>query len=548
MRTSTYLVALLAAVTSAVPHYGSDHSSSDKSPLITDRLRHLKAEKCGTTTGSLCGCKLLSLLSPANVHFPGSATYTSEQASYWSATARLAPRCIFTPSTAKEVSAGVQVATICKSEFAMRGGGHMPVVGASSSEGGILFGLTKLNQIALSPQGKSVHVGPGNRWGAVYTYLAKTGLYSLGGRLSTVGVPGLLLGGGINFFTNKYGFAMDNVVSFEVVLADGRIVVATGSNQYKDLFWALKGGSGQFGIVTDFELKTYKIPKVWSGMSLFGAAPTDPVFDKFLSAISNFANSGYTRKGAGIITQMQYISQGPDAPPFVGGFAALMHEGTEKSPAIFKEFDQIPWLKEIGSGLPLGIPYNVTDPVYLSDAMASQQEPVDRHTFHVQSSLATPGALKIVHSTFFGLLPKLLASVPSTSLAGATMQPIPCSAIAVGKSDPANLKGNSFGLKQGENQFWYDIVVSWGNPAEDAAAEAWTTELGNTLVAAFKKEGLMTNDGRGFQYLNDAQGNQDVFATYGPKELKKLRQIREKYDAHGKVFGKKGLAKGGFKF
>ena len=101
-------------------------------------------------------------------------------------------------------------------------------------------------------------------WGEVYSYLAHYDLTVPGGRLGPVGVPGLLLAGGVNFFGNQVGFSCNSVINYEVVLANGDVVQAN-KNTNSDLFWALKGGSSNFGIVTRFDLETIKSTKVWAG-------------------------------------------------------------------------------------------------------------------------------------------------------------------------------------------------------------------------------------------------------------------------------------------
>jgi hypothetical protein len=92
----------------------------------------------------------------------------------------------------------------------------MPIPGYANIDGGILVGLTDLNRITLSSDKSYVSVGPGRRWEEVYNFLEPYGLVVLGGRVGIVGVPGLLLGGGISFYSNQYGFASDNVIAFEV--------------------------------------------------------------------------------------------------------------------------------------------------------------------------------------------------------------------------------------------------------------------------------------------------------------------------------------------
>lgn len=135
---------------------------------------------------------------------------------FWTPTDYLSPACVFTPNTTIQVSVAVITLTAFNTAFAVRGGGHMPIPGYANIIGGVLIGLTDLNQVQLSTDKSYVSVGPGRRWEEVYGYLEPYGLVTLGGRVGIVGVPGLLLGGGISFYSNQHGFASDNVIAFEV--------------------------------------------------------------------------------------------------------------------------------------------------------------------------------------------------------------------------------------------------------------------------------------------------------------------------------------------
>lgn len=106
--------------------------------------------------------------------------------------------------------------------------------------------MTNLNEVAISTDLSTVSAGAGLGWISVYSALEKYGLYAIGGRYKSIGVAGLTLGGGLNYFAAKYGFTMDNVVSFEVVIASGDIVNASATEK-PDLFWALKGSGSNFG-------------------------------------------------------------------------------------------------------------------------------------------------------------------------------------------------------------------------------------------------------------------------------------------------------------
>lgn len=135
---------------------------------------------------------------------------------YWSATNFNGPACVFVPKDAKQVSLAVVTMTLTLSKFAVRGGGHMPIAGYNGIDHtGILLSASNLTSLALSADKATVSVGPGNRWGDVYSYLAPSSLAAVGGRVGHVGVPGLLLGGGISFHSSQKGFASDNVVKYQ---------------------------------------------------------------------------------------------------------------------------------------------------------------------------------------------------------------------------------------------------------------------------------------------------------------------------------------------
>jgi FAD/FMN-containing dehydrogenase len=115
------------------------------------------------------------------------------------------------------MSFAVQTLVQAQTPFAVRGGGHMPIAGSANiNSTGVLLSSSNLTDLILSADNSTITVGPGNRWGAVYDALEPTGRAIVGGRLGVVGVPGFLLGGGISFFGNEYGWASANIARFEV--------------------------------------------------------------------------------------------------------------------------------------------------------------------------------------------------------------------------------------------------------------------------------------------------------------------------------------------
>lgn len=226
--------------------------------------------------GIPCGCPALAQLLHANTFYPGDATYEYEVGHFWSNTQILKPACVVRPTSTEDVSAVIKTSRLTGTKFAIRAGGHMPVRGANSVDDGILMVMSNLTSIAIAPDRASVDVGPGLTWSDVYAYLIDFERTAVGGRISPIGVPGLVLGGGISLHGNQYGWAADNVLEYEVVLANGEVAIANETSN-NDLFWALKGGGPNFGIVTNFKLRAIPSTKVLAGIYTMAGAEIEPL-------------------------------------------------------------------------------------------------------------------------------------------------------------------------------------------------------------------------------------------------------------------------------
>ncbi|KAF5010514.1 hypothetical protein FDECE_3331 [Fusarium decemcellulare] len=167
-------------------------------------------------------------------------------------------RFIAFPKSAQDVSTAVVFATKFNLKIAIKCGGHH-ASGSNSVEDGLVIDLGDLKYVHVNEKNNSVNVAGGSVWGDVYPVLRDHGIVCVGGGVHDVGVGGHLTGGGFGPLTHKFGMACDNVLSVKVVLADGRIVVANEEENH-DLFWAIKGGSSQFGVVTEFTLRTFPDP------------------------------------------------------------------------------------------------------------------------------------------------------------------------------------------------------------------------------------------------------------------------------------------------
>ena len=146
----------------------------------------------------------------------------------------------------------------------VRGGGHS-VAGHGVCDGGMMIDLSLMKGVEVDAKNRVAKAGPGLRLGEFITETEKSGLVSPTGTVSDTGLAGLTLGGGYGYLSGKYGMALDNLLSAEVVTADERVLMAS-ADEHADLYWALRGGSGNFGIVTSFELKLHPVTQVLGGM------------------------------------------------------------------------------------------------------------------------------------------------------------------------------------------------------------------------------------------------------------------------------------------
>lgn len=209
----------------------------------------------------------------------------------------------------------------------------------------MLLALSHLDSVEYSEADETVDVGPGAKWVDVYSSLAPHGRYAIGGRLKSIGVPGLTLIGGVSYFLNKYGFTMDNIVSYDVVLGNGTLTTANSATN-PDLFWALKGGANNFGVVTKFVMKTYSVPVVSSTFQVFAESEARD----FIAAACKMALSDDNSVGAGAVINMNYNTTTKTVTPQVFG----LQEGESIPPSHFASFNEIPALTRM---------HNVTKPL-----------------------------------------------------------------------------------------------------------------------------------------------------------------------------------------
>jgi len=167
----------------------------------------------------------------------------------------------------------------------VRGGGHN-AGGLGLCDDGLVIDLSGIKFVLVDPKEKTVRVGGGNLWGEVDHATHPFGLAVPAGIVSTTGVGGLTLGGGVGYLARKYGLTIDNLLEADMVLADGTFVTVS-ANQNSDLFWAIRGGGGNFGIVTSFKFRAHPVKNVFGGPTLWPIEKTNEIMKWYHQFIHN---------------------------------------------------------------------------------------------------------------------------------------------------------------------------------------------------------------------------------------------------------------------
>ncbi|KAK6580611.1 hypothetical protein PZA11_006847 [Diplocarpon coronariae] len=475
----------------------------------------------------ILACSFPDFTHPGQIAYPHDPVYEFEESQYWSVQqASASPICRFSPVDAMGVSRAVLTVQIAPCKFAVKSGGHAAFRGASNIDEGLTIDLTNLKQITVSADSTETAVGSGNVWYDVYSALQPRRLSVVGGRVSAIGVGGLTTGGGISFFSGRYGWACDNVNSYEVVFADGSIRDVTYST-HPDLYLALRGGGNNFGIVTRFDLVTFPQGDLWAGSTTY--LYSNRTSDSLNHALYWLNINAAADKYAQVILAYAYV-QSLDTYIIASD---LQYGKPVASPPALQNFTATPGAiattLRVTNLTGLVAEFNGSNPggfrqVSCRPADGSRMLTSNRQTYWTLTMKNSPSLMAQIVSFFMEESRGVRDAadiVPSV-----TFQPIPLDVI----SHFSKNGGNALGITGADGPLiLFNLVYSWSSAGDDSRILAAARRIISRSNSTAYSRGL----GHAFIYQNYAALEQPVFQGYGRQNLARLRAASRKYDPKG---------------
>jgi hypothetical protein len=383
----------------------------------------------------------------------------------------------------------VHLARTLNLEVAVRGGGHN-VAGRATVDGGLMIDLSLMKGIHVDPKARTTRAQGGVTWGELNRETQLYGLATTGGVVSTTGIAGLTLGGGIGWLMGKYGLALDNLRSVELVTADGR-TLRVSEDENADLFWAVRGGGGNFGIATSFEFQLHTVgPAVTAGVVFWPLHAARDVLRLFRELAASASDD---------LMLMASVVGAPDGSGVKTASIAACHCGSLR--------DGEATLRPIRT---LGTPVTGTiGPMSYCDVNAMLDEGYPK------------GALNYWKSHF---LPDLTDAAIDTMVDAFARCPSPISEILLehfhGAATRVAIGDTAFPLRSAGYNFL--VLSQWTSPVDNEPCIAWTRE---TYAAMQPFVGV----GRYVNYLDHDESGDPAVAAYGPN-YRRLQELKAKYD------------------
>ena len=388
-----------------------------------------------------------------------------------------------------DVVDAIELARTQKLEVAVRGGGHN-VAGRATIDGGLVIDLSLMKGIHVDPKARSVRAQGGVTWKDFNRETQLHGLATTGGVVSTTGIAGLTLGGGLGWLMGKHALALDNLISVDVVLADGRILTAS-NDENADLFWALRGGGGNFGVAGSFDYRLHSIgPMVTGGLIAYPFSAAWDVLRFFRDVTASLPDE---------MTVFAGLVHAPDGSGAKLVALVVCHCGPLSDGQVATQP-----IKKFGAPA-----MDVIGPTPYSQVNA------------MLDAAFPPGALNYWKSSF---LSRLSDEAIRTMIDCFAKCPTPMGQLLLEHFHGAVTRVGVTDTAFPHRAPGYNLVVlsEWMNPKDNKVCTAWARD---TYIAMQPFMG----SGRYVNYLGDDEPGDPVAAAYGPNH-RRLQELKAKYD------------------
>jgi len=398
------------------------------------------------------------------------------------------PALIVRCRTVCDVAAALALARQAGMEVSIRGGGHN-VAGRAVTDGGVMIDLAEMKRIAIDPERATATAEGGVTWAELNEAAAEHGLAVTGGAVSGTGIAGYTLGGGLGWLMAKHGLAADNLLAVELVTAEGDLL-RVDSASHGDLFWALRGGGGNFGIATSFTYRLHPLRTVVGGLIAHPIDAAPDLLRFYREAVVGASDD---------LTVFAGLVHAPDRSGVKLAALVVFHTGdpgeAERELEPFKSWGA-PLVVEVGP-----MPYPAMNTLLDAGFPA--------------------GSLNYWLSSFTRGLPDELIDIAVERFATASS---PMSAILLEHFHGAVTRvGATETAVPHRDEGWNLLIPSvWTDPADNEANIAWSRETFASMRPHF-------GSGRWLNYLGDDQAEDAIRAAYGPN-YDRLREVKRRYD------------------
>lgn len=427
---------------------------------------------------------------------PSDSRYDEARA-VWNGTIDRRPAAVARCGSAQGVAHAIRVAVEHALPLAVRGGGHS-LPGFSTCDGGIVVDVSPMRGVEVDVEARVARAGGGCRWSDYDAATAAHGLASTGGVVSSTGVAGLTLGGGIGWLMNQQGLACDNLIGAQVVLSDGN-VVETSDSAHADLLWGLRGGGGNFGVVTRLDFRVSPVSDVAGGVAFYHPDRLEEIARAYRGLVASLSDPFTTMLVFGPAPEEEFV------PPAMRGALSAAIVGCSVADPAEAEAG-LDLVGKLGPAVDLfdRMPYPVMQSLFDAEFPAGGR-------YYFKGGFLTSfsdGAMEAVID-HMRMRPSAASEFDLHHMGGAVHR--------VAEMD------TSFSSRSAN--FTYNIVARWRDPADDDANRDWA----RSLAAALQPYG----EGRGFvSFLSEQSDARTVEAAYGDERYRRLVELKRRYDPH----------------